>query len=384
MTDMYQIPYDLRKNMEINLDNQSRGRYNRLVFSPNKKERTMRERCNMKVLSVAIPCYNSKEYMRHAIDTLLTGGEEVEIIIVNDGSKDDTQAIAEEYAARFPSQIIAVSQENGGHGEAVNTGLKHATGLYYKVVDSDDWVDEVAFKKMLQVMKDYIAKNQMVDMYMANYVYEKVALNKQKVMKYTGIFPENRIFGWDEVGHFKQSQYVIMHSVFYRTQMLKECGLKLPKHTFYVDNIFVYYPLPFVKTMVYVDVDLYRYFIGREDQSVNEKVMMGRMDQQLRVTRQMIRDTRVEEIKEDKLRKYMVKYMTMMMTICTVFLLKRGQNQDIEDLNGIWEYLETTDPALASMVKKTFLGRSIRLKGRAGKRIILWGYAISQKIFGFN
>lgn len=338
----------------------------------------------MRVLSVAIPCYNSQEYMKHAIETLLTGGEDVEIIIVNDGSKDNTQAIAEEYAARYPGQVLAVSQENGGHGEAVNTGLKYATGLYYKVVDSDDWVDEKAFLKLLQVMKDYIAKNQRVDMYLANYVYEKVALNKQKVIKYTGIFPQNRIFGWDEIGRFGQSQYVIMHSVFYRTQMLKDCGLKLPKHTFYVDNIFVYYPLPFVKSMVYVDVDLYRYFIGREDQSVNEKVMMGRMDQQLRVTRQMIDQTSISQIKEEKLRKYMVKYMTMMMTICTVFLLKRGQEKDRKDLKEIWEYLETKDPTLFALVRKTFLGRAIRIKGKLGKRIVLWGYSISQKVFGFN
>ena len=338
----------------------------------------------MRVLSVAIPCYNSESYMKHAIETLLTGGEDVEIIIVNDGSKDNTQEIAKAYQDMYPGQVIAVSQENGGHGEAVNTGLKYATGLYYKVVDSDDWVDEAAFKKLLQVMKDYIAKGQMVDMYLANYVYEKVALNKQKVMKYTNILPQNKIFGWEEVGRFKQSQYIIMHSVFYRTQMLKDCGLKLPKHTFYVDNVFVYYPLPFVKTMVYVDVDLYRYFIGREDQSVNEKVMMGRMDQQLRVTRQMIDGTRVADIKDEKLKKYMVKYMTMMMTICTVFLLKRGEKQDIKDIKDIWKYLETHDPVLYKMVKKTFLGRAVRLKGKLGKRIILCGYSISQKVFGFN
>lgn len=338
----------------------------------------------MRLLSVAIPCYNSEEYMEHAIETLLTGGDDVEIIIVNDGSKDRTREIAEAYAKKYPDRVIAVSQENGGHGEAVNTGLKHATGLYYKVVDSDDWVDETAFKKLIATMKDYVAKGQMVDMYLANYVYEKVSLNKQKVMKYTNIFPQDRVLSWNDIGHFRQSQYVLMHSVFYRTQLLKDCGLKLPKHTFYVDNIFVYYPLPFVKTMVYVDVDLYRYFIGREDQSVNEKVMMGRMDQQLRVTRQMIEQTKIGEVKEVKLRKYMVKYMTMMMAICTVFLLKRGEEKDLKDLREIWAFLENKDPELYKMVKKTFLGRGIRLKGRPGKRIILLGYSLSQKVFGFN
>ena len=96
----------------------------------------------MKLLSVAVPSYNSQAYMRHAIDTLLTGGEEMEILIVNDGSKDDTAAIADEYAAKYPTICKAIHKENGGHGDAVMFGIRAATGAYFKVVDSDDWVDE--------------------------------------------------------------------------------------------------------------------------------------------------------------------------------------------------------------------------------------------------
>ena len=93
----------------------------------------------MKLLSVAIPCYNSESYMEHCIQTLLTGGEEVEIIIVDDGStKDRTPEIADEYARKYPTICKAIHQENGGHGQAVNTGLKNATGIFFKVVDSDD------------------------------------------------------------------------------------------------------------------------------------------------------------------------------------------------------------------------------------------------------
>ena len=108
------------------------------------------------------------------------------------------------------------------------------------------------------------------------------------------------------------------------------------------------------------------------------------MDQQLRLTRQMIDGTNVEEVQNVKLRKYLVKYMTMMMTICTVFLIKRGGEQDLKDLKEIWTYLEEKDLELFKMVKKTFLGRAIRLPGRLGKRIVMWGYALSQKVFGFN
>lgn len=104
----------------------------------------------MKLLSIAVPCYNSQDYMRNCVDSLLKGGELVEILIVNDGSKDDTAKIADEYAEKYPTIVRAIHQENGGHGEAVNTGIRNATGFYFKVVDSDDWVNEEAFEAILK------------------------------------------------------------------------------------------------------------------------------------------------------------------------------------------------------------------------------------------
>ena len=105
----------------------------------------------MKILSFAIPCYNSAEYMEKCIKSVLTGGEDVEIIIVDDGSsKDNTAKIADKYAEKFPTIVKAVHQENGGHGQAVNTGLLNATGKYFKVVDSDDWVETDMMEVMLQ------------------------------------------------------------------------------------------------------------------------------------------------------------------------------------------------------------------------------------------
>ena len=98
----------------------------------------------MKYISFAIPCYNSEAYMEKAINSILVGGEDVEIIVVNDGSKDGTQEIAERYQEKYPTIVKAVAKPNGGHGDAVNCGLEHATGKYFKVVDSDDWVDEEA------------------------------------------------------------------------------------------------------------------------------------------------------------------------------------------------------------------------------------------------
>lgn len=338
----------------------------------------------MKILSVAIPCYNSAAYMNHAIDTLLTGGEEMEIIIVNDGSSDDTQKIAEEYQAKYPTIIKVIQQENGGHGEAVNTGLANATGVYFKVVDSDDWVNEKALCQVMEVLKNLIEDGKSPDLFLVNYVYEKVNANKKKVINFNWALPKDQIFTWDDMMHFRWSQNILMHSTIYRTKLLKGCGIRLPKHTFYVDNIFVYQPLPFVKTLYYMDVNLYRYFIGREDQSVNEQVMIRRIDQQLKITKIMIECHDIFQIKSKKLQNYMVKYLTMMLTVSTVLLIREGSDESLAKKEELWNYLKNYDKHLYKKIKNHILGRSMNLPGKFGNRIIEMGYSIARKIYGFN
>ena len=228
----------------------------------------------MKLITFTVPCYNSAAYMDHCIETLLTAGEDAEIILVDDGSKDDTGKIADSYAEKYPTIVRVIHQENGGHGEGVNQGIRNATGLYYKVVDSDDWLDEAALRTVLAKLNTLTARGTAPDLMICNYVYEHVEDNTSHTVRYTNVFPQNRLFSWTHVGHFRPDQNLLMHSVMYRTQVLRDCGMVLPKHTFYVDNIFVYQPLPYVKSMYYMDLDLYRYFIGRADQSVNESLSL--------------------------------------------------------------------------------------------------------------
>lgn len=175
-----------------------------------------------------------------------------------------------------------------------------------------------------------------------------------------------------------------MHSVIYRTQLLKECGLRLPKHTFYVDNIYVYQPLPKVKTMYYMDVDFYRYFIGRDDQSVNEKVMISRIDQQIRVTKFMVECYDILKIRDRKLRNYMVKYLAMMMTISSVFLIKSGTEENLEKKQELWDYLKNYDKDLYKEVNSLLIAKSMKLPGKSGRKIIIMGYKLSRKIYGFG
>ena len=118
----------------------------------------------MKLLTFAIPCYNSQDYMEHCIDSILPGGDDVEILIIDDGSKDRTAEIADAYEAKYPGIVRAIHQENGGHGEAVNAGIRNATGLFFKVVDSDDWVDEEAYKQILKKLKEFAGGPTTLDM----------------------------------------------------------------------------------------------------------------------------------------------------------------------------------------------------------------------------
>ena len=340
----------------------------------------------MKLLTFAVPCYNSQAYMEHCVETLLEGGDDVEIILVDDGSKDDTGAIADRYAAQYPDIVRVVHQENGGHGEGVNQGLRRAQGLYYKVVDSDDWADVDALRKVIAKLREFSQMEHPVDMLVCNYVYEHVEDQTQKVMRYTNVFPQNRVFTWDEIGRFRPSQYLLMHSVFYRTQLLRGCGLELPKHTFYVDNIFVYQPLPFVKTLYYMDLDFYRYFIGRADQSVNEQVMVKRVDQQLRVTRIMIDSHNLRSVaaQHRRLSRYMFNYLSMMMTISSIFLIIDGSPAALGKKTELWEYLRTSNPELYHKLKYRSLSFVGNIPGYQGRKLSVKLYRLARKIYKFN
>lgn len=338
----------------------------------------------MKLLSVAIPCYNSQDYMEHCIETLLAGGEDVEILIVDDGSKDRTAEIADSYAEKYPTIVKAIHQENGGHGEAVNTGIRNATGLYFKVVDSDDWVEEEAYKKILDTLRELSGGKEALDMLVSNFVYEKEGAKHKKVMKYTGILPENKIFSWDDAKRFRKGRYILMHSVIYRTQLLRECGLELPKHTFYVDNIFVYVPLPYVKHMYYLDVDFYRYFIGREDQSVNEKVMIKRIDQQIKVNKIMIEAVELWKLPNRKLRKYMFNYLEIITVVSTIMCIRSGTQENLEKKRELWKYIKEYDIRLFHHLRNGIMGQAMNLPGKGGRKISVAAYKISQKVVGFN
>ena len=322
--------------------------------------------------------------MSKCINSLLIGGEEVEIIIVDDGSSDRTAEIADDYAEKYPTIVKAIHQENGGHGQAVNTGIKNATGLYFKVVDSDDWVNQDAYYEVLKTLYELTRGAETVDLLISNFVYEKQGATRKKIMQYRHCFPTNQIFGWDEVRHMKKGQYLLMHSMIYRTKLLHDCGMELPKHTFYVDNLFAFEPLPFVKNMYYLDVNFYRYFIGRDDQSVNEKVMIKRIDQQIRVNKLMADSFHNCQFDSKHLKKYMLSYLDIITTVSSIMLVRAGTQEALDKKKEMLEYIREQDLWLYHKLRYSILGRAANLPGRGGRKMFVAAYKVCQKFYGFN
>ena len=342
-----------------------------------------------KTITFGIPCYNSAEYMDHCISSILEGSdyaEDVQIVIVDDGStKDNTYEKAFEWQNRYPNIVEAVHQENGGHGMAVLAALEHAKGLYFKIVDSDDWLDDDALSKLLSTLRDFEWRDMRVDLVITNYVYEHVEDNTQNVIDYKYVLKRNKVITWDKIGHFNMAQNLLMHSLCYRTDILRDGGVPMPAHTFYVDNIYAYVPLPRCKTLYYLDVDLYRYFIGRDDQSVNEKVMVSRIDQQLRITRIMMDAYHLyDDIETPELRSYMIGYFTLMMAACSVFSRMSDKPDAMANCDELWDHLKEYDKRMYRRARMGIVGIATNLPTKVGEKFTLGIYRIASKLVKFN
>jgi glycosyltransferase involved in cell wall biosynthesis len=321
--------------------------------------------------------------MSRCINSLIPGGNDVEIIIVNDGSTDQTASMAEEYMALYPGIVRVIHQKNGGHGGAINTGMMNAHGGYIKIVDSDDWVDHDSYMKVLETIKLF-TPDRLPDMLLTNFVYEKEGKKRKTIMRYTNVLPRNNIFTWNDVGRFRKGQYILMHSIIYRTDLLRMCGLELPRHTFYVDNLYAYIPLKYVKTLYYLDVDFYRYYIGRPDQSVQENIMIKRIDQQLLVNRLMITSIYIGNIEEKQKRDYLFNYLEIITVASSVLLLRAGTEKHLRKKYELWQFIRQYDKQQYNKLRYGILGQIVNLPYFIGRKVTLLAYRVSQKAVGFN
>ena len=341
----------------------------------------------MKLLTITVPCYNSQSYMRKCLDSLIVGGEDVEIIIVNDGSKDDTGKIADEYAKKYPTIVKVVHQENGGHGEGINQGIKNATGKYFKVVDSDDWLDE-SFSEVLAELKKCDEQGG-VDLFITNYIYTHDDPKKDRFADFSRTLPEKRIFTWEETKFFDLRQYFTIHNSTFRTQVVKDSGLVCPKHCFYEDNYYVYTPLAYVEKMYYVNVNLYHYYIGREGQSMARNTLAKRYLQQMKVSTLIFKEHDLGEIEKTnkKMYKYMMHEQRIMFSavICAarlnVSLTKSKQGET--DLKNMWADLKAHDAKYYRRLKYSYLLLEL-IPTPVGRYLAIFFYDLAGRIMQLN
>lgn len=340
-----------------------------------------------KLITFVVPCYNSEAYMQKCVDSLLHAKDVCEIVIIDDGSKDKTGEIADVYAATHPACIRVIHQPNGGHGEGINSGLSVAQGVYFKVVDSDDWADLTALNQVVSKLIE-LEKEGGVDLLVCNYVYEQTHTGYQKVIRFGNALPEGRVLSWADTHPFRIDQQLSLHSCIYRTEILRKSGLKLPKHVFYEDNLFVYTPLPYVKRLYYLDADFYRYYIGRAGQSVAKEGILRHCGDQRLIAARIFAAHDIDEIRkrDRKLARYMHHSMSFMLILAVIFTRLHNTKEADRQVKEFWSELIRLNPEKGKRMR--VFSRAgvliLSMPGPIGRQLCRFFYWVSHKIVRFN
>ena len=239
----------------------------------------------MKLLTIVIPTYNTEKYIRRCLDSIIVPEalDDIEVLIINDGSKDNSVAISKEYSDKYPESVKIIDKENGGHGSTINKGLEIANGKYFRVLDSDDWFDTNAFLKFLKKLKN-CTEDVVVTPYYQEYVYN----GTQIPFEYPG-YEYDKTYTFEEIDITKMNDlYFTMASSTYLTEVLRKSNLKLFEKTFYVDMQFNVIPILEVKTVRFLNMYIYRYFIGRPNQSMSIESLIRNMPQHEKVLKFLV------------------------------------------------------------------------------------------------
>lgn len=339
-----------------------------------------------KTLTFVVPAYNMTEYLERCVMSLIAAkrNNDIEVLIVDDGSSDGTLEMAQKFEARYPGIVRAIHQENKGHGGAVNTGIAAARGMYVKVVDADDWVGPESLEQVMAVLREEADSTEPIDMLVTNYVYDKVGKRNKHVVNFRHAMKAGARLAWNDLGHFGLAEYILMHALTYRTAVVRESGMQLPEHTFYVDFIYAYQPFPWVKTMKYLDTPFYHYFIGRDGQSVQTDVMIRRVDQLRLVNQCMVRATPERDTVPDGLYRYMIHFLAIESSVASVFMILSRDPENYEKKKDMWDDIKVYSPTIYKDVRKKAMSRALNLRGSIGRFVIRKGYFVAEHVVGFN
>lgn len=244
---------------------------------------------NNKLLTISVAAYNMEKYIDNTLDSLVVDTsviDKIEVIVVNDGSTDGTKDIVKEYVDKYPNTFKLINKENGGYGSTINESIKIASGKYYKLLDGDDWYDKQYLEQLVRLLE-----KKDVDMILTDYVenYE----NGSKIVKEYDI-KENEIKTLECIS-FK----ILMHSIAYRTSILKNSDIRFDEHCLYTDSEFVVFPMFYVNNLIYYKLPVYQYRLGREGQSVEVASFVKHITDLETTTDSMISYYKVHEVKNN-------------------------------------------------------------------------------------
>ena len=247
-----------------------------------------------KILTITIPSYNVEPYMNEVLPTFLDPAvmDKIEILIVNDGSKDGTAALGKEYEAKYPGVITLVDKENGGHGSTINKGIELATGKYFKVVDGDDWVDTAAFVKFVNFLEKTDSDVVATPHYRVNEETKEKELRGFEGVEYE---KEYRV---DDVLLTLRDKYQ-MHNLTFKTDIVRKIP-KISEHCFYVDVEYIMYPLKYLETISFLNEAVYQYRVGNANQSVSTQNFMKNRNMHKHVIGNVLKYYETEELSAAK------------------------------------------------------------------------------------
>ncbi len=339
----------------------------------------------MKLLTLVVPSYNVEGYLRRCVERMVHAGPELEVLIVDDGSADGTPALADALASEYPETVRVIHQENGGHGEVLNTGIRSARGIYLKSVDADDRIDPDSLRAMLDLLRDHAAPEARADLIVNDYVYDRPDRECVFRVRYNRVFRADRMETWETCRRFAPWKMFMIHSLAYRTDLLREHSYELPKHTFYEDNLFIYQPLPWVKKILYLPRPLYGYTVGLESQSVSQKNLLRRMDQNTRMITRAACTWSCAQMREmpKHLRSYMIDFISGQILAATV-LHETAASEESRALNReMWESIRAFDPELYRRLRRHPSAGSVSAWGPVMKRLVYRVSRMTQKRIGF-
>ena len=339
----------------------------------------------MKLLTIVIPSYNVEGFLRKCVERMIPAGPELDVLIVDDGSTDGTPELADALAAEHPGIVRVIHQENGGHGEGLNQGIRTAQGIYLKSVDADDRIDTESLLALMELLRGHAAENTLADLVINDYVYDNTEREGIFGVRYNHVFHSGRTDTWETCNAFPIWKQFMIHSMCYRVELLREHGYELPKHTFYEDNLYIYQPLPWVKKILYLPYPLYGYTVGQENQSISKKNLIRRMDQNAGMVTRMICTWKWEEIRPlpKHLRKYMISFMSGQILGVELLFDTAGNEQADELRRNMWKEIMDFDPELYRRIRRHPSAASVTVMGPTVRRMVFFFSGLTRKRMGF-